>query len=408
MSSAFSADTPALNFIQTSTHLSSEPFDLVTVTSIETETIYPTWIYTISGSGPDSSTVVDLSTLNPTLVTVTLTTKLSTTKQDTTISTSSAPVTSKPPILTLITTSPSPIGDLPISATSESFDPSWHSDAPGSTWTPPVSLTSSSISSSSVLVFPGTATSSMSSISTSASSSNAPSDTPTVSPFVGTATSATSSETAQDKHPSPTSSKTGTIVGSIIGGSAITIFALLACALYIRRRRRKIATELLGIRQKLIRTGSASSSISYHHRYHSYPSIPGNIGLRSPILPVIPLQQQPSNPDLSLDSMYLRGERTAQGPFTTPSTIIEISAPSRSVSLYSTSSRGVGRGGQGYWDCERDGVDALAIPDGYSDTPMMRDSMRSDPFDLDLEPPPNAHHRRSSAPSIPTTWGVKF
>ncbi|KAJ5446053.1 hypothetical protein N7491_002135 [Penicillium cf. griseofulvum] len=177
----------------------------------------------------------------------------------------------------------------------------------------------------------------------------------------------------------------------------------------MRRRRRKIATERLGIRQKLIRTGSVSSSISYHHRYHSYPSIPGNIGPRSPTLPVILLQQQPSNPDLSLDSMYLRGERTVQGPLTNPpSAIIEISAPSRSVSLYSTSSRGVGRGGQGYWDCERASVDALAVSHGYLDTPMMRDSMRSDPFDLDLEPPPNAHHRRSSAPSIPTTWGVKF
>lgn len=89
-----------------------------------------------------------------------------------------------------------------------------------------------------------------------------------------------------------------------------------------------------------------------------------------------------------------------------PSAIIEISAPSRSVSIYSTSSRGA-RGGQGYWDCEREGSDSLAVPHGYLDTPVMRDSMRSDPFDLDLEPPPNAHHR-SSIPPIPSTWGVKF
>ncbi|KAJ5365082.1 hypothetical protein N7517_007968 [Penicillium concentricum] len=416
MSSALSAiDTPSapLNFIRTPIHLSSEPLNLVTITSIETETIYPTWVYTISGSGPDSSTVLDFlsSTLNPTPVTVTLTTKLSTTKQDTIISTSSstATVISEPPVSTLVPTSvlSSPTGDFPISATSESTD-LWYSDAPSSTWIPPVPLTSSSISLSSLSVLSETAIgtiSSMSSISTSARSSTAPSNTPSIPPFIGTATSAASSETAQADHSSP--SKTGTIVGSIIGGSAITIFALLACALYMRRRRRKIATERLGIRQKLIRGDSTSSSISHHHRYHSYPSIPGNIGPRSPTLPVIPLQQQLSNPDLSLDSMYLRGERTPD-PFADPPAVIQISAPSRSVSLYSTSSRGAGRGGQGYWDCERDSVDALAVPHGYLNTPIMRDSMRSDPFDLDLEPPLNAHHRRSSVPSIPTTWGVKF
>ncbi|KAJ5400360.1 hypothetical protein N7465_010849 [Penicillium sp. CMV-2018d] len=175
----------------------------------------------------------------------------------------------------------------------------------------------------------------------------------------------------------------------------------------MRRRRRRTATERLGIRQEILRGDSTSSSIS-HHRYHSYPPIPANIGPRSPILPFIPLQQQqPSNPDLSLDSMYLRGE-TAQDPFADPpSAVIEISAPSRSVSIYSTSSRGAGIGGQRYWDCEREGSDSLAVPHGYLDTPVMRDSMRSDPFDLDLEPPPNAHHR-SSIPAIPSTWGVKF
>lgn len=192
------------------------------------------------------------------------------------------------------------------------------------------------------------------------------------------------------------------------------IFALLACALYMRRQRRKIATAPLDIRQELLRGDSTSSSTSHHHhhRYHSYPSIPANIGPRSPVLPVIPLQQQPSNPDLSLDTMYLRGETRAHDPFVDPpSTVIEISAPSRSVSIYSTSSRGVGLGGQGYWDSEREaagaGAGSLAVPHAYLDTPVMRDSMRSDPFDLDLEPPPNAHHR-SSVPPIPSTWGVKF
>ncbi|KAJ5824474.1 hypothetical protein N7447_006814 [Penicillium robsamsonii] len=422
MSSAFTAiDTPSalLNFIRTSTHLPSEPLNLVTITSIETETIYPTWVYTISDSGPDSSTtttVLDFlsSTLNPTPVTVTLTTtRLSTTKQDTIISTSSSIATDilAPPASTLVPTTSvlsSPTGDFPISATSESTD-LWYSDAPSNTWNPPVPLTGSSISLSSTLsVLSETTIGSMSS-SISASSSTTPSNTPSIPPFVGTATSVASSETSQADHSSP--SKTGTVVGSIIGGSAITIFALLACALYMRRRRRKLATERLDIRQKLIRGDSTSSSISHHHhhRYHSYPSIPGNIGLRSPTLPVIPLQQQPSNPDLSLDSMYLRGEGRTQDPFADPpSAVIQVSAPSRSVSIYSTSSRGAGRGGQGYWDCERDGADTLAVPHGYLDTPMMRDSMRSDPFDLDLEPPQNAHHRRSSVPSIPTTWGVKF
>ncbi|CAG8889603.1 unnamed protein product [Penicillium egyptiacum] len=428
MSSTFSAiDTPSAplsNFIGTwSTALSSEPFNLVTVTSIETETIYPTWVYTISGSGLDSSTTTTVlgfpsSTVNQPQVTVTLaTTKLSTIKQDTIISTPSSTATaiSEPPISTVIprtSVSSSPMGDFPTSATSESSDhDSWHSDAPSSIWILPIPVTSAGISlSSSLPVFPETATSSvspMSSISISTSSSMAATNTPSISPSIETNTSDNSSKTSQADNPNPTSSKIGTIVGSIIGGSAITMFALLACALYMRRRRRKRATERQGIRQKLIRGDSTSSSIS-HHRHHSYPSIPGNIGLKPPILPVIPLQPQLSNPDLSLDSMYLRGETTTQDPFADPpSAVIEISAPSRSVSLYSTSSRGAGVSGQGYWDCEHEGANALAVSNGYSDTPMMRDSMRSDPFDLDLEPPPNAHHR-SSVPSIPTTWGINF
>ncbi|KAJ5486418.1 hypothetical protein N7530_000718 [Penicillium desertorum] len=424
MPSTFSAiDTPStpLNFVGT---WSTGSFNLVTVTSIETKTIYPTLIYTISGSGPDSSTTTTVlnfssSTLNPTQVTVTQTTKLSTTEQETIISTSSSTSTviSESPILPVVPTTSilsSQMGDFPISTTAKSSDHSWHSDAPSSIWTLPIPLiplTSASIPlSSSLPAVPETATSSvgpMSSISTSASSSIAATETPTTSPSIGTITSESSSEPSQADNSSPTSSKIGTIVGSIIGGSAITIFALLACALYMRRRRRKIAAERQGIRQKLIRGDSTSSSIS-HHRHHSYPSIPGNISLRSPILPFIPLQQQPSNPDLSLDSMYLRGETRAQDPFADPrSAVIDISAPSRSVSLYSTSSLGAGVGAQGYWDCEREGPNALAVPNGYSDTPVMRDSMRSDPFDLDLEPPPNAHHR-SSVPSISSTWGVKF
>ncbi|KAJ5696295.1 hypothetical protein N7536_006707 [Penicillium majusculum] len=418
MSSAFSAiDTPSIplnNFIRAwPTDSPSKPLNLVTLTSIQTETVYPTWVYTISGSGPDSSTTttaLDSSTLNPTTVAVALTTtELSTTKQNTIISTvsSTATIITESSTSTLIPTTSvlsSSMGGFPISATSES------SDYPSSMWIPPVPLTSSSISlSSSLPVLPGTATSSvssMSSFSTSASSSTTPSNKPSISPSIGTSTSASSSETARAENSTP--SKVGTIVGSIIGGSAITIFALLACALYMRRRRRKTATERLGIRQELLRGDSTSSSISHHHRYHSYPSIPANIGPRPPILPFIPLQQQqPSNPDLSLDSMYLRGE-TAQDPFADPpSAVIEISAPSRSVSIYSTSSRDTRLGRQGYSDCEREGSDYLAVPHGYLDTPVMRDSMRSDPFDLDLEPPPNAHHR-SSIPPIPSTWGVKF
>ncbi|CAI7570589.1 unnamed protein product [Penicillium glandicola] len=385
MSSAFSAfDTPSAplnNFIRTWSDSSSKPFNLVTVTSIETETVYPTWVYTISVSGPGSSTTTVLdflsSTLNPTPVTVTLaTTKLSTTEQDTTIT---APAISESPTSTLTTTTTvlsSPMGDFPIS-TESSDHHSWHSDSPSTMPILPVPLTSSSISE--------TTTSSVSSTSSITQANNS----------------------------NPTStSKIGTIVGSIIGGSAITIFALLACALYMRRRRRKIATERLDISQRLIRGDSTSSSISHHthHRYPSYPPIPGNIGPRSPTLPVIPLQfqSQPSNPDLSLDSMYLRGETISQDPFADPpSAVIEISAPSRTASIYSTSSRNTGRSVQGYWDCERQSADTLAVPHGYVDTPMMRDSMRSDPFDLDLEPPPNAHHR-SSVPPVPSTWGARF
>jgi hypothetical protein len=98
--------------------------------------------------------------------------------------------------------------------------------------------------------------------------------------------------------------------------------------------------------------------------------------------------------------MYLRSERPAQDPFADPTSVIDIAAPSRTASFYSSST----------WDCEREGADGFAAPRasmGYLSTPMMRDSMRSDPFDLDLEPPPSAHHR-PPVPPLPTPWGVRF
>ncbi|KAJ5788157.1 hypothetical protein N7457_003147 [Penicillium paradoxum] len=427
MSSAFTAiGTPSAGLASITrtwtTHLPSEPPNLVTLTSIQTETVHPTWIYTISDSerGPSSTatTVLDLvsPTLNPAPVTVTLTTTgLSTTNPDIVLPTAisiSSTVSESATFTSSLTTivSSSAMKDLPIPTTSElSEHLAWNSDAPSSIWISQTSLTSPSTPPSLPLpVFPEATTSSVSSVSASTISSTGSSTTPSISPVTGVVTSASASDTAQadQSHPKSTS-KTGTIVGSVIGASAFTIFALLAFALFIRRRRRKLTTERPDTRQKLLRADSMTSSIG-HCRYHSYPSMPGNISPRSPKLPVIPLQ--PSNPDLSLDSMYLRGERTTQDSFANPpSAVIEISAPSRSVSIYSSSSWGNGHGYPS-WDCEREGADSLAVPrlsPGYLDTPMMRDSMRSDPFDLDLEPPPNAHHR-PSAPPLPTPWGVKF
>ncbi|KAJ5143165.1 uncharacterized protein N7515_001952 [Penicillium bovifimosum] len=391
------------------TSLSSGPVPLVTLTSIQTETIYPTWVFTISDQGPGSSSttttvlVISWPTLSPNPATTALTTaQQSITEQDTVISSlaSTIPTVSEPPTPTLsppTTALSSPMEEQPISATSETRLPPWHPDASNSMWILPFPPTSSSISLSSPLsTLPETTASST---STSTSSSTASTNESSIYPSTGVVTDkSTSSNLAKTESSSPTSSKIGTIVGSILGGSALTIFTLLACALFLRRRRRKKTTERLGIRQKLLRGDSMTSSIGYH-RYSPSPSIPDNISSKSQRIPVIPLQQQPSNPDLSLDGMYLRGERTAQDPFADPS-VLAIAAPSRAASFYSSSTR----------DCERESADVLAGPRasmGYLHTSVMRDSMRSDPFDLDLEPPPSAHHR-PPVPPLSTPWGVRF
>ena len=106
---------------------------------------------------------------------------------------------------------------------------------------------------------------------------------------------------------------------------------------------------------------------------------------RQPPIPVIAAY---SNPDLSLDSMYLRREQ-ARNFATRP--LVEIS-PSRMASFYSTSSWDGGLGLQEYWDLERGEL-------------TKHDSMRSNPFDL--EPPPSAHRPPVLVP-VPTPWGVKF
>ncbi|KAJ5542976.1 hypothetical protein N7535_005399 [Penicillium sp. DV-2018c] len=412
MSSAFpvinTSFTGPADFTRTSTPISSEPAPLVTFTSFRTETIYPTWIYTISVPGPGSSstttTVLDISppTLSSNPATVAPTTaQLSVTEPDTEILSpaSTISIVSEPPTPTLsppTSALSSPMQEQPISATSETSRlPPWHFDDSSSMWILPIPLTSSGGSLPLPLYTSPERT--ISSTSTSASSSTASTNS------IGGATDAsTSGKGAQaESASSPTTSKTGMIVGSILGGSALAIFTLLACALFLRRRRRKKKTDRLGIRQKLLRGDSTTSSISYH-RYSSSPSVPENVKSRSPQLPVIPLQQHSSNPDLSLDSMYLRGERTAQNPFADPASAldVEITAPSRTASFYSSSTL----------NCERESTDVHAGPRasmGYLHTAVMRDSRHSDPFDLDLEPPPSAHHR-PRVPPVPTPWGVRF
>jgi hypothetical protein len=131
----------------------------------------------------------------------------------------------------------------------------------------------------------------------------------------------------------------------------------------------------------------------------STPVLPRNM-TNSPTLPTLSTLPRPnynnihslppafSDPDLSLDSMYLRRERAIQDPGIQPPSPVEIS--SRMASFYSTSSWDGGVGLQEYWDLERGEL-------------SKHDSMRSNPFDL--EPPPSVH--RSSVP-LPTPWGMKF
>ncbi|KAJ5084237.1 hypothetical protein NUU61_008816 [Penicillium alfredii] len=290
-----------------------------------------------------------------------------------------------------------------------------------------------------------------------ATATNTPSYYQSTSPFVGIPSSTTgpskdSPAHTQDQH----SPNVGVIIGSVVGGVVFIAFALLACFLLFRRRRRaSLQRQRQSSRQGLLRSGGSISSIQgYHHRQYSHPLFPLERSHSIPTPPAFSASRQfsnpfedrytvppmpGSNPDLSLDALYLRGEPTrpwshyTDDPFEDPenssaSPLIELSPPSRTLSTHSQSSWEGGLQLLEYYDTPSRGShydnyyfedNALTLPSQnsqaqnrgflfpskYLDTPMMRDSARSDPFDL--EPPPNAVHRRPPVP-LPTPWGIKF
>ncbi|KAJ5287049.1 hypothetical protein N7478_002735 [Penicillium angulare] len=252
----------------------------------------------------------------------------------------------------------------------------------------------------------------------------------------------------------------GAIVGGSIGAVAALAIIIMAFIFLNRRRRRAAPHTRENSRQSLIRNGNSRDSISsfnspYPREYpqsFSYPtrtiSVPP--ALFSPLAPTVSAQQSYLNPaisqydvthtvsnqDLSLDRVYLRQiikpdileddyadlERSPVSP------IIEISPPSRSVSNYSRLSLEGDRSNRGsdlpnYYEVvfpygaevgtHFSAESTLTLPDTHSsrssnflEKPQTHDSIRSDPFDLEISvsdveneiplPPPPALITRKS------------
>lgn len=374
MSSVFSVSANPGSWTQ------HDSYPIVTVTAIQTETVHPTWVFTLTGANVTSSTANNTSQ-HLTVVT-TVTTQLSpnteaeaSTTTPSTSSTSSTSTTPDTPSALSPPTTPisSPMEYHPTSTTKSSY-----TDVLSNTVST-LSLASSHTSQNSpstvkATISPSPRASSRSPTTTmEVTTSNA--SLTTSSKIVGVMTSATSPDASTHSSLSPTA-KTGIIAGGVIGGSAILIFL---CAFLFCVRRNRSAEGV--IKQHLLRPSISSTR-------HSSP-ITISAPLPQPIRPVFPAH---SNPDLSLDSMYLRreqGPRNFEGGFPPSSADL---TPSRMASFYSTSSWDGGLGIQEYWDLE-------------SGEYMKRDSMRSNPFDL--EPPPSVHRPPVPVPA-PTAWGVKF
>ncbi|KAJ5348429.1 hypothetical protein MYU51_018639 [Penicillium brevicompactum] len=344
-----------------------DPYTMVTVTAVQTETVRPTWVFTLTGANVTSSTsTIPSQSQNLTTVS-TETTELS--SSNTAVPTSSTSTTTDISPAPSPTTSPlsSPMEYHPTSTTESSY-----TDI-SSSIVATLSLASSRTSRDSpstvkATISPSPKTSSPTT-TMATTTSNAPQT--TTSPLTGVVTNATSNASPHSSL-SP-STKTGIIVGSVIGGTAVLIF-LLAILFRLRRNR----SPERGIKQHLLRPSISSTR-------HSSPTLPTISGPIPP--PIRPVLAAHSNPDLSLDSMYWRREQPSNFAAGFPPSDIPAS---RVASFYSTSSWDGGLGLQEYWDLERGEL-------------SKHDSMRSNPFDL--EPPPSAH--RPPVP-VPTPWGIKF
>lgn len=253
------------------------------------------------------------------------------------------------------------------------------------------------------------------------STSVSPSQSSTSSPVTSSLANAisgpqsTGDSSGQTKETKDGSIKVRAIVGGTIGGATLLSLGLLACILFIRRKRRMALHE----RRISMQSFPHTPSMILPHN-HQDPQSP--VMVQSPTIPsspVLPLSRcsdlpdirrdptsTPSNRNLSLDTMNLHNDnhRSARDPFAdsgfnlTPPAI-DISQPSHTASLYSRASWESGsyllerREYHRSCPCSTYSPEkgTLALlgngKDSTSPTPKRnRASTRSDPFDLEIPP----------------------
>ncbi|KAJ5933546.1 hypothetical protein N7454_005875 [Penicillium verhagenii] len=435
----------------------------VMITSILFETVHPTLIITEAVTVADRPTVVipdtsSLQTPKPEIVhtqetiaktetnseaTTHSTVDTSTTHSPTSSESSATPTTlssaslqphgpfhtSEASVFSTISDTQTSIGD-PALVTSPSS-----SENPSTTWP------SSSVSSTSSTLETMTSV-----ITMSSSQSVSPSSTTLANVVAGSNTSNNESSTAGTKTGNRNLS---VIVGGSVGAATFAIVLVILALCLIRRRRRASPHRRQNSRQGLLPgRSSTSSSFLGHSREISQPFFFEKDGSASiPSAPVFPVRRNFSFPTYHpesapafgasvqteppcLEKVYLQGEahevfvedRPLDPGFSPVSPIIEVYPPSRSVSNYSRPS---GHGGSGYLDygfesypnsCRtstyRPGESTLTLPHASSQTvysvgtAKTRDSIRSDPFDL--EAPPSVRHKDSPDPSLNARWSFGF
>ncbi|KAJ5295240.1 hypothetical protein N7508_010061 [Penicillium antarcticum] len=433
-----------------------------TITSITTATVHPTYLFTLTESEPVSDFVtssafvessqtsrsaVDTHPIVGTPTPTTLDTS-TTFEESSTIMTSvkASSLSAVKPLAPLAHLSDFTSLENALSMSTSTYfgQPEATTSSPGSiSFSIMTSVLSSTTTSTSPTISPflGTVTGTISS-DKSTSSTTAPSIGPVSSP-ISTDNSTTSSNSTESTSVSNTNHgnaiKPAMIVGIIIGASAFIMFALAACFV-LRRRRRKIMRmqKIIGARMGHPSLGPGLGYETLHVREAATPA--DTKTSQVPTLPVIPEEAHTvpaysngpfthahSNPDLSMDNLYLRSERSRRAFYTqnavSPSQqsehshplTIEVCPPSREPSTYSRSS----------WEdasveiIDFYGASTSTLPhehDGgtfppsnakYLEACMSRDSLRSDPFDLEapsVSNPPGS----PPVPPVPTDWGTKF
>ncbi|KAJ5988549.1 hypothetical protein N7481_003759 [Penicillium waksmanii] len=178
--------------------------------------------------------------------------------------------------------------------------------------------------------------------------------------FVTTTTSSSpvggqSGSSSDDTHRNA-SHTVGTIVGCVVGGMAVSFFALLACILFVRRRRRNSPHRRLHSRQTLLRSDSDNSARAFLDGHNPQPSWPIHYAYATTpsgsfSTPARKLSGTGTGPNyglsaankkLALDSYIQNGDHqhSIGAPWTGLSSrpTIEVSPPSRSASIYSRQS----------------------------------------------------------------------